>query len=99
MAPQRMLGLTLPCAQVAPGELRPSSGPAQACSGMLTLGSGQGGSCLRPNTKTESAKKKLSMTYVIISDDISSSSLPSRLVSIVALLRRYSPCAQVAQPR
>jgi hypothetical protein len=36
---------------------------------------------------------------VVISDDISSSSLSSRLVSIAALLRRYSPCAKVAQSR
>jgi hypothetical protein len=40
MAPKRMLGLTLPCAQVAQAELRTCLERVQVCSGMLTLGSG-----------------------------------------------------------
>jgi hypothetical protein len=35
MASQHMLRLTLPCTQVAQAKLRPCSGRAQACSGML----------------------------------------------------------------
>jgi hypothetical protein len=80
MASQRMLRLTLPCAQVAQvaqAELRPSLGRAQACSGRAQDVLRNSQEC-SPSAQVKAAaahvqtlkqnqrKNKLSLTYVVV---------------------------------
>ncbi len=78
MAPQRMLRLTLPCAQVAQvaqAELRPSSVRAQECSPSAQV---KAAAAHVQTLKQNQRKKKLSVTFVVISDDIFSNAISQR---------------------